>query len=109
MIDYSKEPGKELRDKYILANEIPLVTIITLFHNSSKNFEQTFNSVINQTFPWFEWIIVNVGSTPDETAFISCYSKLDQRISVYYKENEDYTSASNVAIKKATLLLTISM
>lgn len=102
MIDYSKEPGKELRDKYILANEIPLVTIITLFHNSSKNFEQTFNSVINQTFPWFEWIIVNVGSTPDETAFISCYSKLDQRISVYYKENEDYTSASNVAIKKAT-------
>ena len=87
MVDYSKEPGKKRRDKYILTNETPLVTIITPFYNASKHFEQTFNSVVNQTFPWFEWIIVNDGSSPSETEFIDNYSKLDQRISVYHKEN----------------------
>ena len=101
MVDYSKEPGKKRRDKYILTNETPLVTIITPFYNASKHFEQTFNSVVNQTFPWFEWIIVNDGSSPSETEFIDNYSKLDQRISVYHKENGGPSSARNIAIKKS--------
>lgn len=102
MIDYSKEPGKKLQNKYLMVDEKPLVTIITPFYNASKHFEQTFNSVLNQTFPWYEWIIVDDGSRKEEAEYIDTYAKLDNRIKVLHKENGGPSSARNVAIKMAT-------
>ena len=40
----------------------PLVSIITPFYNSGKFIKDTAISVLNHTFPWFEWIIVDDGS-----------------------------------------------
>lgn len=101
MIDYSKEPGKKLQNKYLMVDEKPLVTIITPFYNASKHFEQTFNSVLNQTFPWYEWVIVDDGSQKEEAEYIDTYAKLDNRIKVLHKENGGPSSARNVAIKMA--------
>lgn len=60
--DYTQQPGKSWQHK-TADPKTALVSIITPFFNAGKYFEQTFNSVMNQTFPWFEWIIVNDGST----------------------------------------------
>lgn len=109
MIDYTKEPGKVKNDKYIVAKEAPLVTIITPYYNASRYFEQTFRSVLNQTFPWFEWLIVDDGSTKEEAEFISRYAFLDQRIQVFHKENGGPSSARNVAIKKAKASLVMPL
>ena len=61
--DYAKEPGRKLLISNRESDGKPLVSIITPYYNAGKYFKQTFNCVMNQTFPWFEWIIVDDGST----------------------------------------------
>src|SRR5699024_1906162 len=61
--DFKLQPGLSLHKRGLRTDGTPLVSIITPYYNGGKYFEQTFNSVMNQTFPWFEWIIVDDGST----------------------------------------------
>ena len=101
--DFSKEPGKTClkREKYTEGEA--LVSIITPFYNAGKYFEQTYNSVLNQTFPWFEWIIVDDGSTDnDSLELLQRLEKEDSRIKVYHRENGGVSTARNEAILKST-------
>ncbi|GEM_PF-235799 len=98
--DYTKEPGRKLLNRELNNEGEPLVSIITPFYNAGKYFEQTYNCVMNQTFPWFEWIIVNDGSTnEDDVVILNNIEKTDSRITVIHKENGGSSSARNVAIK----------
>ena len=45
----------------------PEVTIITAYYNGDKYIDETINSVLNQTFPAWEWLIINDGSTNKES------------------------------------------
>ena len=40
----------------------PIISIITPYYNAEEYIEETAKSVLNQTFPFFEWIIVDDGS-----------------------------------------------
>ena len=64
--NYELQPGKKLNNRYESTTITPLVTIVTPYYNSSSKMLQTYNCVMNQTFPWYEWIIVNDGSTEEE-------------------------------------------
>lgn len=100
--DFTKEPGRELLHRGLSHDGDPLVTIITPFYNAGKYFEQTFNCVMNQTIPWFEWIIVNDGSTQTEDVrLLERFAEKDDRIAVIHKENGGPGSARNVAIGNA--------
>lgn len=101
--DFTMEPGQVLKDKYdvqtVLQEGKPLISVITAYYNAAKYFEQTFNSVMNQTFPWFEWIIVNDGSTKQEdVAFLKNIAKKDARVSVIDQENAGAVNARNNGI-----------
>ena len=61
--DYEKEPGKKVKDIIAKGDKKPLVSIITSYYNASSYMMQTINCVLNQTFPFWECIIVNDGST----------------------------------------------
>ena len=62
-MDYKKYPGKKLLEKNEVINKSkPIISIITPYYNSGSTIEETFNSVMNQTYPFFEWIIVDDGS-----------------------------------------------
>ncbi len=102
--DFTKQPGRIKLNKCIVNSYIePLVSIITPFYNSGKYFEQTYNCIMNQTFPWFEWIIVNDGSTRKED--ISTLTKLaesDNRIKVLHKQNGGISTARNKAIAESS-------
>lgn len=65
MFDFSKEPGRSIQNNYVSQNNKnePLITVITPFYNAGDYIKQTYRCMINQTFPWFEWIIVDDGST----------------------------------------------
>ena len=66
--DYTLEPGKELvAEPAIYDGSKPLISIITAYYNCKDYIMQTFNSVLNQTFPYWEWVIVNDGSTEEGT------------------------------------------
>lgn len=100
--DFSKEPGKKLLNRGMNINEKPLVSIVTPYYNAGKYFEQTYNCVLNQTFPWFEWIIINDGSTnEDDVKKLETLAKNDPRIKILNQENKGQSSARNLGIKNS--------
>lgn len=101
--DFSKEPGRKKLNRGLITGKLPLVSIITPFYNSGRYFEQTYNSVMNQTFPWFEWIIIDDGSTDkDSLELLDRLAGTDTRIKVYHKENGGVSTARNEGILKST-------
>ena len=101
--DYAKEPGRELLNSNRVSNDKSSVSIITPYYNAGKYFEQTFNCVMNQTFPWFEWIIVDDGSTDKPSLdTLERLSKQDTRIRVLHQSNQRQAAARNAAIKHST-------
>lgn len=101
--DFQAQPGAALHHRGLRNDGQPLVSIITPFYNGGKYFEQTFNCVMNQTFPWFEWIIVDDGSTDSQDLQdLEEFASKDPRIHVYQKENGGIASARNLGIQKAS-------
>ncbi len=101
--NYSLEPGKIIEEKANYDGGKPLISIITAYYNCKEYIEQTANSVFNQTFPFWEWIIVNDGSTEAGTEeLLNELERKDERIKVYHKRNEGRLIARDYAISKTT-------
>lgn len=108
--DYSKQPGLRRYRRDLVTDGEPLVTIITPFYNGGQYIEQTFNCVVNQTFPWFEWIIVNDGSTKQEdVAFVEALAQTDERVRVVHKENGGISTARNYGLRLAKAPYTLML
>lgn len=67
----------------------PIISIVTPYYNCQEYIEETAKSVLSQTFPYFEWIIVDDGSSEDGIKKLKQIEKLDDRIKVFFKETED--------------------
>lgn len=101
--DFTKEPGRVLLDRQLNTEGAPLVSIITPYYNAGTYFEQTFNCVMNQTFPWFEWIIVNDGSTKQEDVdLVEQLAATDKRVRVLHKKNGGVSTARNMGVQHST-------
>ncbi|MDW8003151.1 MAG: glycosyltransferase, partial [Deltaproteobacteria bacterium] len=53
--------------------ELPLVTVITVVLNGEKYLEETIQSVINQTYPNIEYIVIDGGSTDNTLNIVNKY------------------------------------
>ena len=58
------------------------VLIITPFYNSYIEFINTYQSVVSQTYPYFEWIIVDDFSDPQQSSNLTHLAADDIRIKV---------------------------
>lgn len=100
--DYSMVPGKEILKNKSINDGKPLISIITGYYNCKNYIRQTANSIINQTFPYWEWIIINDGSTEEGTEeALKEIEKLDCRIKVYNEKNQGRILARDTAIAKS--------
>lgn len=61
---------------------MPKVSIVTATYNGEKYLNRAIDSVINQTFTDFEFIIVDDGSTDKTSSIISQYATIDSRIRI---------------------------
>jgi len=80
---------------------IPKVTVLMSVYNSEIWLSQSIESVLNQTFRDFEFLIVNDGSTDDSLTVINRYAKKDPRIRVVNKQNSGLADSLNYGIKYA--------
>lgn len=76
------------------------VSVIIPTYNRAHMLEKSLKSVLAQTYPWFEVIIVDDGSTDDTAELIKSYK--DKRIRYYYREvNQGAAAARNYGLTKA--------
>ena len=110
-MDYKKQPGQTLLIRNLNKNtELPLISIVTPYYNGRKYFEQTYRCVQNQTFPWYEWVIVNDGSTDaEDVAWMKQLVSSDARIKVYDQPNGGQASARNCAVQHAAADIVIPL
>ena len=100
--NFNLQPGKQLK-KFNFRNDYePLITIIMPFYNDKDTIEQSVYSVLNQTFPAFELLIIDDGSEDKESLKkLSEIEELDNRIQVLHKENGGASKARDFGVKQS--------
>lgn len=78
-----------------------LVSIIIPVYNVYEWIDQCMDSVINQTMPDFEVILINDGSTDGSETKCLEWEKKDSRVRVISKENGGLSAARNCGIQNA--------
>src|SRR5437870_4144644 len=76
------------------------ILIITPFYNAGPEFQATAQSVMQQTFTDWEWLIVNDGSTqPEALAMLARYAGSDPRLHIIHnKSNRGLSAARNAGV-----------
>jgi len=77
----------------------PKVSIVTAAYNGEKYLEESINSMLNQTFDDFEFIIVDDGSTDNTLKTLQQFT--DSRIRIIHQSNQGQTGALMVGIEQA--------
>lgn len=80
-------------------SKTPLVSVVMSVYNSEATLKVAIESILNQTFIDFEFIVINDGST-DKTAKILA-SLNDPRIKVYSQTNHGLIYSLNLGIEKS--------
>lgn len=79
----------------------PTVSVIMSVFNGEKFLSETIDSVLNQSFRDFEFIIVDDGSTDATADILSKYAPRDSRIRVLREGKKGRAGALNLAISAA--------
>lgn len=84
-----------------LGKELPLVSIIMPVYNTQDYLAICLQSVLEQTYPNFEVICVDDGSTDRSPEIIQMFMRQDVRIQMIQIENHGQGYARNLALKQA--------
>jgi glycosyltransferase involved in cell wall biosynthesis len=79
---------------------LPLITVLMPVFNGEKYLRQAIDSILNQSYSSFEFIIVNDGSTDNTEAIIRSYS--DHRIKLINRSNGGVSAALNTGLQYAS-------
>ena len=77
-----------------------VISIITPVYNVEPYIEQCLNSVLNQSFTDWEWILVDDGSMDRSLEILRRYAEKDHRIHVLTQKNQGPAAARNLALKQ---------
>ena len=78
-----------------------LISIIIPVYNAEKYIEQCLNSIKNQTYNYFEVILVNDGSKDNSENICKKFSNSDARFRYFVKEHGGVSSARNLGLDNA--------
>lgn len=92
-----------LKNKMKSPNSNPLVSVIMPVYNAQHYIKQAMESTLNQTYPEFEFIIVDDASTDSTSKILKSFKRKDQRITlITNKANLGVTKSLNEAVAKAS-------
>lgn len=78
-----------------------LISVIVPVYNGEAYIEECVESILNQTYPTFEVILVNDGSRDASGEICEALQKKDGRIRVYHQENQGAAVARNFGLKQS--------
>ncbi len=81
---------------------MPKVSILVPVYNTSNYLKECLDSLVGQTLPDIEIIVINDGSTDNSLDIIQEYASKDDRIRIIDKENSGYGASMNRGLGAAT-------
>lgn len=79
----------------------PLLSIIVPVYNVASYLPDCLDSLLVQTYPNFELLLVDDGSTDESWAVLQAYAAKDSRVRIFQKENGGVSSARNFGLDRA--------
>jgi len=80
----------------------PEVSVITPVYNAEEFLKETIDSVLNQTYTSFEYLLIDDCSTDNSAAIIKEFSKRDSRVKyIKLEENSGAAVARNMGLENA--------
>jgi glycosyltransferase involved in cell wall biosynthesis len=76
----------------------PLVSVVVTAYNHGRYIQETLRSVFAQTYPHFEVIVVDDGSTDDTSTKLQAFN---DRIFYVHQENQGVAASRNTGVQKA--------
>lgn len=82
----------------------PVVSIITPSFNRADLVEETARSIFAQTWPHWEWIIVDDGSTDGSWEILEGFAATDERVHIYRRNRSPKGACAcrNIAVERST-------
>lgn len=101
--NFSMEPGIKKYNNRDYVEKNPLISVVVPFFNSYKYIEQTVISVLNQTFPYYEILIIDDGSKDEKSLKkLEEIQQLDKRIKIFHKQNEGLAATRDFGASKSS-------
>lgn len=85
-----------------VATKPEVISVIVPVYNVEKYLRKCLDSIVNQTYPHLEIILVNDGSTDSSGEICEEYAARDPRIKLLHKENGGQSSARNLGLDSVT-------
>jgi len=71
-----------------MTNKVPAISVLLPVYNAEKYIKQTVESILNQSFTDFEFIIIDDGSSDRSLEILQNYAEQDKRIRLISRENK---------------------
>lgn len=78
-----------------------LVSVVMPAYNAEKYIGQSIESVLYQTYPYWELLVIDDGSTDSTKDVVRQFISLDSRIKYFYQDNGKQGKARNLGIEKS--------
>lgn len=79
----------------------PAVSVIMSVRDGEKTLSRAINSILDQSFSDFEFIVINDGSVDKTPDIIDYYAAIDKRVVAFHQDNIGLTKSLNRAIRVA--------
>ena len=79
----------------------PEITVMTIVYNGERYIRKAIDSVLNQTYKAFEYVIVDNNSTDNTPAILKDHAQKDRRIKIIIEPEQGILYARNAGLKVA--------
>lgn len=83
------------------SNHSPRISVLMAVHNGEQFLAEAVESILNQTYRDFEFIVIDDGSTDDTKSILARYANSDPRVRVVHQQNHGLTKSLNKGLKLA--------
>jgi glycosyltransferase involved in cell wall biosynthesis len=82
----------------------PIVSIITPSFNRADIVAETADSIFRQTYPYWEWVVVDDGSSDETAGLFEQWCREDKRVHFFHRDREPKGACAcrNLAIEKSS-------